>query len=574
MVKKTTKSRRIEDKPFPRSTFETIDSAMYKFLDDVLDISCVTTTGFRKVPIVWSGAERMYQSKRDQRIRDRDGSLVLPLITVERTNVTKDPTKKGTVFANIPPMDKVKGGSISVSRKINQKKTSNFANATARRKRKQLNFPGKNEKVVYQTMTIPLPIYVTVQYEITLKTEYQEQMNQMMTPFITKPGGINYVIIEEGRLRYEAFIQEDFSHNNNIRSFTSEERKFETKVTIEVLGWVTGEDANSLQPDFAIQENAVEIKIPRERIVLADQLLEGNGKLFGLEGIDFPAKVKRAKDPVSSFRSQLGGSGGDAEQARGPQGPRGISVTKAELVNFELIISLSDGTVFNLGNVRGDTGAGFVGGHGLNNQMITADGAGNIVAESNITFNGNELAVAGDMSITGIVRGGSPLKVSGAIAIVDELGSTVALLGASSLGPHALSASVVSGRSLIGSLTKLDDGTDYLRAGAGISLSTGSSGAVTITSTGGGGGGDLEGNITTTNYIANSTFQEVPNGSRTTFTVSNAFVAGTQMVFRDGVLMMPGADNDYTVTNTTTIEFNSLSPPQSDTNLLITYVRA
>ncbi len=60
MVLKTTKPRRIEDKPFPRSTIETIDSAMYKFIDEILDISCVTTTGFKKVPVVWGSAERVF----------------------------------------------------------------------------------------------------------------------------------------------------------------------------------------------------------------------------------------------------------------------------------------------------------------------------------------------------------------------------------------------------------------------------------------------------------------------------------------------------------------------------------
>ena len=155
----------------------------------------------------------------------------MPLITIDRVNVTKDPSRKGTVYANIPPIDDVKGGSISVSRRINQQKTSNFANADRKKKRGQLNFPGENEKVVYQTLTIPLPIYVTVQYDITLRTEYQEQMNQMITPFLTRPGGINYVIIEEGRLRYEAFIQEDFAQSNNIASFSTSDRDWETELS-------------------------------------------------------------------------------------------------------------------------------------------------------------------------------------------------------------------------------------------------------------------------------------------------------------------------------------------------------
>ncbi len=103
------------------------------------------------------------------------------------------------------------GGSISVARRINQVKLLILQTLTTKRRKGQLNFAGKNKKVVYETVTIPLPIYVTVEYEITLRTEYQEQMNQLITPFITRPGGINYVILEHERLRYEAFIQDSFA---------------------------------------------------------------------------------------------------------------------------------------------------------------------------------------------------------------------------------------------------------------------------------------------------------------------------------------------------------------------------
>lgn len=267
MVMKPTKPRDLSQIPFPPSTMETIDSALFKFLDETLDINCMTTTGFKKVPVLWTSAERSYQSK-NQRVRDRDGSLILPIVTVERTGVTKDPSRKGTVYANIPPIDGVRGGSISVSRKLNQAKTSNFANAGSKRRRGQINFADKNDKIVYQTINIPLPVYVTVKYQITLRTEYQEQMNQVVTPFITRPGGINYVILEEGRLRYEAFIQEDFSQSNNLSNFSNEERKFETKFNIKVLGHLIGDGVNQQTPQKVVNETVVEVKIPRERQVV------------------------------------------------------------------------------------------------------------------------------------------------------------------------------------------------------------------------------------------------------------------------------------------------------------------
>lgn len=472
MVKKPTKPRRTEDRPFPRSTMETIDKALHTFVSETLDINCVTTTGFRKVPVIWSSAERMYQSKSDQRIRDKEGALVMPLITVERTGIVKDPSRKGTVFANIPPIDKVKGGSISVSRKVNQGKTSNFENAQSKRKRGQLNFPGAAGKTVYETLTIPLPVYVTIKYEITLRSEYQEQMNQMLTPFITRPGGINYVIIEEGRLRYEAFVQEDFAQNNNIRNFSNEERKFETKVTIEVLGWLTSQDKNSLQPDFAVREGVVEVKIPRERVALADELDTANGRLYGLAGIKPDARFRKAvdaDDPISTFGPvsvpglpAAASTSGTETGTRGPEGPTGptgptgaagadgadgTSVSNVQINGSnELVITLSDGQVFNLGNVKGDTGDT---GATPDLDVISGTLATYHTFDSekavfhDLDVSGTSL-FTGDVTFLGNLIGGSPLKVSQSLAIIDGDGDTVALFGSSSLGPSIFSASLIT----------------------------------------------------------------------------------------------------------------------------------
>ena len=61
----------------------------------------------------------------------------------------------------------------------------------------------------------------------------------------------------------------------------------------------------------------------------------------------------------------------------------GQNVTIASASNGQITISSTGG------------GAAFSGGTGANNQMITADGSGGIVAEPNITFDGNQLTVTG-----------------------------------------------------------------------------------------------------------------------------------------------------------------------------------
>ena len=50
----------------------------------------------------------------------------------------------------------------------------------------QSNSPRENKKIVTQTILMPLPSYVTVMYSVTLRSEYVQQINDMIQPFITR----------------------------------------------------------------------------------------------------------------------------------------------------------------------------------------------------------------------------------------------------------------------------------------------------------------------------------------------------------------------------------------------------
>ena len=117
---------------------------------------------------------------------------------------------------------------------------------------------------------MPMPVYLDITYSIMIKTEYQQQMNDLVTPFVTRTDGINYFMAQHDGHRYESFIQSDLNLDNNVASMGVEYRKYETRVDIKVLGYVMGEDKNSEQPKAVIRENAVEVKFPRERVVFGD----------------------------------------------------------------------------------------------------------------------------------------------------------------------------------------------------------------------------------------------------------------------------------------------------------------
>jgi len=272
---------KIKQVTFMPSTIETIDQAFFKFIDEELNISSTTNKGFKKVPVIWVSAERAFQIKRDKGLRDDKGVLKLPMITIERKAMKKDPDMKGVAWSHIPEINDEKGGALVVARRIKQDKTSNFLNADSARLEGsmsaadvgegQQNFPSKNPgKVVYQTISIPVPTYVVVDYAISIRTEYQQQVNEIIAPFITKTGQINNFFMDHEGHRFEGFIQGDFGQASNVSTLGEDERMYEVPITIKVLGYLIGEGPNRERPKLSVRENAVEVKTPREKVIFGD----------------------------------------------------------------------------------------------------------------------------------------------------------------------------------------------------------------------------------------------------------------------------------------------------------------
>ena len=262
------------DVPRFKSELEDVDFAVYKFVDETLDLHTKTNKGFKKVPVIWAGSERAHNIKNDEIARDETGMVILPVVSIERVSVKKDANSKVIPYAAVDPVGDLKGGYLTINKVINQDKTRNFARADAFRKRGQTDFPTyrnkKNKKIVYETLTIPIPIYVDVGYKIVLRTEYQEQMNDILVPFIRISNAHKRVILEHNSNQYEAFIQEDYAIENNISNYTEEERKYETSLDINVFGYLIGDGKNQKQPRVVRRENAVQIRFARERIVVQD----------------------------------------------------------------------------------------------------------------------------------------------------------------------------------------------------------------------------------------------------------------------------------------------------------------
>jgi len=290
---------------FDPSTLETIDKAVHKFVNETINAHTLGNNGFSKVPVLWLGTERAYQIKNNKELRDKVGKLKLPLITITRTNVIRD-EMRGSYQSYYPVERGVAGGAVQITRTINQRKTRNIVNAKVKLQNTgsstgRLIEDGEivdNRQIVYDTITIPKPTYVTCHFEVNIRTEYQQQMNDIVPPFIIDQKNI-YPIDQDGH-QYELFILEDYNLSNNLATLGVDERMFTAKVNFKVLGYLVGDGINQNRPQIVKRQNAVKIIIGSEHSMIGD--LNNHSPNSGVG-----KTMSKMQEEINEFFSREGG---------------------------------------------------------------------------------------------------------------------------------------------------------------------------------------------------------------------------------------------------------------------------
>ena len=129
------------------STPETIDYAVLKWVEEVVNVHAETNQGFKKVPVVWLTAERAFLVKQSRELRQSDSdALIFPLISIKRDNMEKIQAGSRPIPGNIFKQ-RINGldfpiNQFYIGKKIQQDKTRNFAReASLRLHGPDENFP-------------------------------------------------------------------------------------------------------------------------------------------------------------------------------------------------------------------------------------------------------------------------------------------------------------------------------------------------------------------------------------------------------------------------------------------------
>ena len=139
-----------------------VDLAVLEHMQDTVLPTVEVFQEKQKIPVVYGNPERWKAVQKDGYLRDKDGSIQLPLVMFKRNSVARDDTMQSTMNRNV--------AYPGVSRYSAKHKYDRFSAIT------------QSEKPL-QFYDIVIPDYVTISYEVMIWTDFTEHMNKIVEAF-------------------------------------------------------------------------------------------------------------------------------------------------------------------------------------------------------------------------------------------------------------------------------------------------------------------------------------------------------------------------------------------------------
>ncbi len=260
-------------------TLETVDQAIKDWFDRTVDAHVEQPNApRRKVPVIFSSGERFVTSRQRKGIRDKNGVLMLPIVSVRRTGIDPQPDMQalGTETARL-------SFSRQVSGKTNTLMNLNTSREPAQRMR---------EPVVHEITSIPFPDRNVMTYEIMVQAQYTSQMNSILekmfhqldlqrsfvAPFLNDdrqpPRGEPFETREPLKTGYVCgFFDANMSDSGNFDEFTDQERivRYTTSITVPTTLQL---DPEGVEPSLKVERTAFGLNFGDESVRFVDDPYE------------------------------------------------------------------------------------------------------------------------------------------------------------------------------------------------------------------------------------------------------------------------------------------------------------
>ena len=268
----------------PSCGIEDVDRALFKLFNEDLPLYFVQDGDMKRIPCIFAGGERAMILRRKEPLRDRQGALILPLVSILRNGVDQSTEYKAistgtgqvTLKKRLAPEDRLFKRLYNINGLRNQDNTV----GTPRTGDTDLGLKNLN---IYEVISMPNPRFFKATYEITFWAQYLQQMNNIIEAVITSYNNQtarSFKIETDKGYWFVATMESGLSDANNFDSYLDDERVIKTSITMEVTGYIINPQYPGAPKPFRRYVSApkveFETKVEKPTFVSSSKIPSGN----------------------------------------------------------------------------------------------------------------------------------------------------------------------------------------------------------------------------------------------------------------------------------------------------------
>lgn len=247
---------------------EDVDRAFFNWWDKKLNLHLLDNNNQKKkIPVLIFTAER-WQKAREVGVRDKNGTLIVPLIIVSRV-ATNDASEGTTarIFADYRD--------YHIVAKQADRKSSLIKNLIENRA-----YNIDPDLPIHEIYAVPVPDHFSLIYKVAIWTSYMEDMNEVMEKigqeFNYKSKKMFKFDMENG-MWFTAFKDDEISDESNLDDFSESERIIRKEYTFSVSAHILPE-SNERKDPFRRYFSQSKLAIKQEVVVTSEDIEKYFGK--------------------------------------------------------------------------------------------------------------------------------------------------------------------------------------------------------------------------------------------------------------------------------------------------------
>jgi hypothetical protein len=238
-------SNKVYDYVIPSCGIEDLDFAVFNLFNKQIPLYYDLQGEVKNVPVIFATGERFAILRRKKPITDKSGALILPLVSISRTNLDNKP-QKGIANNELFPetfIRKIASNNTEYRQQNNFEGFKNLNHTTHNTDSVKSSFSLKPQikNNIYETIEIPPVKYFGASYEITIWSSFTQQMNKLLETVIssyTLNPGQQFRIESKKGYWFPAFVESSFTQDTNYADYTDAERYVKYSLTLNATGYI------------------------------------------------------------------------------------------------------------------------------------------------------------------------------------------------------------------------------------------------------------------------------------------------------------------------------------------------